>query len=134
MEFNTLFVFQQSIQKNIPIYKAAVKKTLEVRINQDNFLPPDMYAVSRFEHVKHQKLSFYVKFDFFFFSIFLLFRPRSSGGIEIYNEDGKIKVSNTLESRLELMAQQVRNTPVTRFPRRQPCFFYLCFVSAIWIL
>lgn len=31
----------------------------------------------------------------------------SSGGIEIYNADGKIKVSNTLESRLDLMAQQV---------------------------
>lgn len=31
----------------------------------------------------------------------------SSGGVEIYNGDGKIKVSNTLESRLDLMAQQV---------------------------
>lgn len=31
----------------------------------------------------------------------------SSGGVEIYNSDGKIKVSNTLESRLDLMAQQV---------------------------
>ncbi|KAG9342681.1 hypothetical protein JZ751_016118 [Albula glossodonta] len=30
-----------------------------------------------------------------------------SGGVEIYNADGKIKVSNTLESRLDLMAQQV---------------------------
>ncbi|MBN3319021.1 VATE1 ATPase, partial [Atractosteus spatula] len=30
-----------------------------------------------------------------------------SGGVEIYNQDGKIKVSNTLESRLDLMAQQV---------------------------
>uniref|UniRef100_A0A3B3QSW3 ATPase H+ transporting V1 subunit E1a n=1 Tax=Paramormyrops kingsleyae TaxID=1676925 RepID=A0A3B3QSW3_9TELE len=30
-----------------------------------------------------------------------------SGGIEIYNADGKIKVSNTLESRLDLMAQQM---------------------------
>lgn len=37
----------------------------------------------------------------------LSFSPRSSGGIEIYNADGKIKVSNTLESRLDLMAQQV---------------------------
>ncbi|XP_037551861.1 V-type proton ATPase subunit E 1 [Nematolebias whitei] len=63
---------QQSIQKNISIYKAAVKNSLEVRINQDNFLPPDV-----------------------------------SGGIEIYNEDGKIKVANTLESRLDLMAQQM---------------------------
>uniref|UniRef100_A0A3Q0QVF6 ATPase H+ transporting V1 subunit E1b n=1 Tax=Amphilophus citrinellus TaxID=61819 RepID=A0A3Q0QVF6_AMPCI len=61
-----------SIQKNIPIYKAAVKNNLEVRIDQDNFLSPDV-----------------------------------SGGIEIYNGDGKIKVSNTLESRLDLMAQQM---------------------------
>ncbi|XP_006633729.1 V-type proton ATPase subunit E 1a [Lepisosteus oculatus] len=30
-----------------------------------------------------------------------------SGGVEIYNQDGKIKVSNTLESRLDLMAQQM---------------------------
>ncbi|XP_013889925.1 V-type proton ATPase subunit E 1a [Austrofundulus limnaeus] len=30
-----------------------------------------------------------------------------SGGIEMYNDNGKIKVSNTLESRLELMAQQM---------------------------
>lgn len=36
-----------------------------------------------------------------------LCRPVSSGGVELYNSDGKIKVSNTLESRLELMAQQV---------------------------
>uniref|UniRef100_A0A3B3Y484 ATPase H+ transporting V1 subunit E1b n=1 Tax=Poecilia mexicana TaxID=48701 RepID=A0A3B3Y484_9TELE len=31
----------------------------------------------------------------------------NSGGVEIYNGDGKIKVSNTLESRLDLMAQQM---------------------------
>ncbi|PWA26109.1 hypothetical protein CCH79_00015233 [Gambusia affinis] len=62
---------QASIQKNIPIYKAAVKNNLEVRIDQENFLSPDL-----------------------------------SGGIEIYNSNGKIKVSNTLESRLDLMAQQ----------------------------
>jgi len=63
---------QASIQKNIPIYKAAVKNNLEVRIDQDNFLSPDV-----------------------------------SGGIELYNGDGKIKVSNTLESRLDLLAQQM---------------------------
>uniref|UniRef100_A0A4W5MUY8 ATPase H+ transporting V1 subunit E1b n=1 Tax=Hucho hucho TaxID=62062 RepID=A0A4W5MUY8_9TELE len=61
-----------AIQKTIPIYKAAVKNNIEVRIDQDNFLSPDI-----------------------------------SGGIEIYNADGKIKVSNTLESRLDLMAQQM---------------------------
>ncbi|KAF3705197.1 V-type proton ATPase subunit E 1 [Channa argus] len=63
---------QASIQRSIPIYKAAVKDKLEVRIDQDNFLPSDI-----------------------------------SGGIEIYNGTGKIKVSNTLESRLDLMAQQM---------------------------
>lgn len=30
-----------------------------------------------------------------------------SGGVEVYSQDGKIKCSNTLESRLELMAQQM---------------------------
>lgn len=30
-----------------------------------------------------------------------------AGGIEVYNSSGKIKVSNTLESRLELIAQQM---------------------------
>ncbi|CAG5958507.1 unnamed protein product [Menidia menidia] len=29
------------------------------------------------------------------------------GGVEVYNDNGKIKVSNTLESRLELIAQQM---------------------------
>lgn len=37
----------------------------------------------------------------------LCFFVVSSGGVEIYNGDGKIKVANTLESRLDLMAQQV---------------------------
>uniref|UniRef100_A0A3B4YJ58 ATPase H+ transporting V1 subunit E1b n=1 Tax=Seriola lalandi dorsalis TaxID=1841481 RepID=A0A3B4YJ58_SERLL len=63
---------QASIQRNIPIYKAAVKNNLEVRIDQDTFLSPDI-----------------------------------SGGIELYNGNGKIKVANTLESRLDLMAQQM---------------------------
>lgn len=31
-----------------------------------------------------------------------------AGGVEIYSADRKIKVSNTLESRLDLIAQQVR--------------------------
>uniref|UniRef100_A0A3Q4HMY4 ATPase H+ transporting V1 subunit E1a n=1 Tax=Neolamprologus brichardi TaxID=32507 RepID=A0A3Q4HMY4_NEOBR len=35
------------------------------------------------------------------------FYLNSCGGIEMYNENGKIKVSNTLESRLELIAQQM---------------------------
>ncbi|KAJ8269080.1 hypothetical protein COCON_G00116870 [Conger conger] len=63
---------QAAIQKNTPIYQASVKNNIEARIDQQNFLAPDI-----------------------------------SGGIEIYNADGKIKVSNTLESRLNLMAQQM---------------------------
>uniref|UniRef100_A0A8C6T3Y6 ATPase H+ transporting V1 subunit E1b n=1 Tax=Neogobius melanostomus TaxID=47308 RepID=A0A8C6T3Y6_9GOBI len=66
-------VVQASIQKNLPIYKAAVKTNLDVHIDQDNYLP----------------------------------QICNSGGIELYNADGKIKVSNTLESRLDLMAQQM---------------------------
>ncbi|XP_049580202.1 V-type proton ATPase subunit E 1a isoform X2 [Syngnathus scovelli] len=35
------------------------------------------------------------------------FLPSSiCGGVEVYNDNGKIKVSNTLENRLELLAQQ----------------------------
>lgn len=33
--------------------------------------------------------------------------PEFAGGIELYNARGNIKVSNTLESRLDLMAQQM---------------------------
>nr|ACQ58194.1 Vacuolar proton pump subunit E 1 [Anoplopoma fimbria] len=65
-------VVQASIQRNIPIYKAAVKSNIEVRIDQDNFIAPDV-----------------------------------SGGVETYNGNGKIKVANTLESGLDLMAQRM---------------------------
>ncbi|XP_058611969.1 V-type proton ATPase subunit E 1-like [Onychostoma macrolepis] len=51
---------QAAVQKIIPIYKAAVKDNLEVRIDQETFLSSEV-----------------------------------SGGIELYNVDGKIKVSNT---------------------------------------
>uniref|UniRef100_W5L0X9 ATPase H+ transporting V1 subunit E1a n=1 Tax=Astyanax mexicanus TaxID=7994 RepID=W5L0X9_ASTMX len=61
-----------AVQKNIPIYKETVKRNIEVSIDKDNFLSPDV-----------------------------------SGGVEVYNANGKIKVSNTLESRLELLAQQM---------------------------
>uniref|UniRef100_A0A8C5ES70 Uncharacterized protein n=1 Tax=Gouania willdenowi TaxID=441366 RepID=A0A8C5ES70_GOUWI len=60
------------LDKNIAVYKEAVKSNLTVKIDRDRFLPPNI-----------------------------------CGGIEMYNENGKIKVSNTLESRLELMAQQM---------------------------
>lgn len=65
------------------------------------------------------------------FNLFI-FLVLSSGGVEIYNGDGKIKVSNTLESRLELMAQQVRRrdsrdyqTPIRR--KRTPRFMFHLF-------
>ncbi|MED6242910.1 hypothetical protein ATANTOWER_011718 [Ataeniobius toweri] len=63
---------QAAVNKNILIYKEAVKSNLTVRIDQDHFLPSNIY-----------------------------------GGVEVYNDNGKIKVSNTLESRLELVAQQM---------------------------
>ncbi|KAG9271967.1 V-type proton ATPase subunit E 1a [Astyanax mexicanus] len=63
---------EAAVQKNIPIYKETVKRNIEVSIDKDNFLSPDV-----------------------------------SGGVEVYNANGKIKVSNTLESRLELLAQQM---------------------------
>lgn len=67
-----LAMVQAAVQKNIPIYKNAVKNNIEARIDQDHVLAPEI-----------------------------------SGGIEIFNADGKIKVSNTLDSRLDLMAQQM---------------------------
>ncbi|KAK7117515.1 hypothetical protein R3I94_022918 [Phoxinus phoxinus] len=63
---------QAAVQKNIPIYKEAVKSNIEVRIDENNFLSPNI-----------------------------------SGGVEVYNADCKIKVSNTLESRLDLLAEQM---------------------------
>uniref|UniRef100_A0A673ILT1 V-type proton ATPase subunit E 1-like n=1 Tax=Sinocyclocheilus rhinocerous TaxID=307959 RepID=A0A673ILT1_9TELE len=63
---------QAAVKKNIPIYKETVKRNIEVRIDENRFLSPDI-----------------------------------SGGVEAYNADGKIKVSNTLESRLDLLSQQM---------------------------
>ncbi|KAK2841970.1 hypothetical protein Q5P01_012170 [Channa striata] len=63
---------QAAVIKSISIYKDAVKKNIEVRIDQQRFLPSQI-----------------------------------CGGVEVYNDNGKIKVSNTLESRLELLAQQM---------------------------
>uniref|UniRef100_UPI003AAE2D00 V-type proton ATPase subunit E 1a isoform X1 n=1 Tax=Centroberyx gerrardi TaxID=166262 RepID=UPI003AAE2D00 len=63
---------QAAVNKNIPIYKDAVKSNIVVKIDQERFLPSDI-----------------------------------CGGVEVYNDNGKIKVSNTLESRLQLMAQQM---------------------------
>lgn len=63
---------QAAVNKNIPIYKEAVKSNITVKIDKERFLPAQI-----------------------------------CGGIEVYNENGKIKVSNTLESRLELIAQQM---------------------------
>ncbi|XP_070763006.1 V-type proton ATPase subunit E 1a isoform X3 [Enoplosus armatus] len=63
---------QAAVNKNIPIYKEAVKSSIVVKIDLERFLPSEI-----------------------------------CGGVEVYNDNGKIKVSNTLESRLELTAQQM---------------------------
>nr|XP_061812352.1 V-type proton ATPase subunit E 1-like isoform X3 [Nerophis lumbriciformis] len=63
---------QAAVNRNIPIYKEAVKKNIVVKIDMDHFLPSSI-----------------------------------CGGVEVYNDNGKIKVSNTLENRLELLAQQM---------------------------
>nr|XP_033807652.1 V-type proton ATPase subunit E 1 [Geotrypetes seraphini] len=63
---------QSAVQKTVPSYKSATKKDIDVIIDQDNCLLPEI-----------------------------------AGGVEIFNADGKIKVSNTLESRLDLIAQQM---------------------------
>ncbi|XP_067445215.1 V-type proton ATPase subunit E 1a [Thunnus thynnus] len=63
---------QAAVNKNIPIYKEAVKSNILVKIDTERFLPSDI-----------------------------------CGGVEMYNDNRKIKVSNTLESRLELMGQQM---------------------------
>ncbi|KAM8891083.1 V-type proton ATPase subunit E 1a [Spinachia spinachia] len=63
---------QAAINKNIHIYKEAVKSNIVVKIDQERFLPSQI-----------------------------------CGGVEVYNDTRKIKVSNTLENRLELMAQQM---------------------------
>ncbi|KAF4094295.1 hypothetical protein AMELA_G00011790 [Ameiurus melas] len=67
-----LAMVEAAVKKNIPIYKETVKSNIEVRIDKDHFLSPDI-----------------------------------SGGVEVYNANGKIKVANTLESRLDLLAQQM---------------------------
>uniref|UniRef100_H3CTR1 ATPase H+ transporting V1 subunit E1a n=1 Tax=Tetraodon nigroviridis TaxID=99883 RepID=H3CTR1_TETNG len=63
---------QAAIDKNLPIYREAVKRDLVVRIDQGRFLPAEI-----------------------------------AGGVELYNDNGKIKVCNTLESRIELISQQM---------------------------
>ncbi|XP_060784312.1 V-type proton ATPase subunit E 1a [Neoarius graeffei] len=67
-----LAMVEAAVRKNIPVYKETVKSNIEVCVDKDNFLSPDI-----------------------------------SGGVEVYNANGKIKVSNTLESRLDLLAQQM---------------------------
>lgn len=65
-------IVQAAVNKNISIYKDAVKSNIVVKIDQERFLPSDI-----------------------------------CGGVEVYNDNGKIKVSNTLESRLDLLAHQM---------------------------
>ncbi|CAN9498726.1 unnamed protein product [Ophioblennius macclurei] len=65
-------VVQAAVDKNIPIYKEAVKSNIVVKIDQERFLPSDI-----------------------------------CGGVVLCNDNRKIVVCNTLESRLELLAQQM---------------------------
>ncbi|KAG6457535.1 V-type proton ATPase subunit E [Manduca sexta] len=69
-------------------YKAKIKKDVVLKIDNENFLPPD-----------------------------------TCGGIELIAAKGRIKISNTLESRLELIAQQllpeIRNALFGRNPNRK---------------
>lgn len=69
-------------------YKAKIKKDVILKIDNENFLPPD-----------------------------------TCGGIELIAAKGRIKISNTLESRLELIAQQllpeIRNALFGRNPNRK---------------
>lgn len=53
-------------------YKQVTRKEVAIKIDQDNFLPPD-----------------------------------SCGGVDLFAAKGRIKVSNALETRLELIAQQL---------------------------
>ncbi|XP_077938125.1 V-type proton ATPase subunit E 1-like isoform X1 [Gasterosteus aculeatus] len=75
---------QAAVNKNIHIYKEALKSNVVVKIDQERFLPSEICLV---------------------IATALCFN--SCGGIEVYNDNRKIKVSNTLENRLELMAQQM---------------------------
>ncbi|TNN00771.1 V-type proton ATPase subunit E 1a isoform X1 [Takifugu flavidus] len=63
---------QAAINKNIPVYREAVKCDLVVKIDLGRFLPAEI-----------------------------------AGGVELYNDNVKIKVSNTLESRAALIAHQM---------------------------
>ncbi|XP_029008747.1 V-type proton ATPase subunit E 1a [Betta splendens] len=65
-------VIQAALHKIIPVYKEAVKRNIDVKIDPERHLPSNI-----------------------------------CGGVELYNDNGKIKVSNTLESRLELIAHQM---------------------------
>lgn len=120
------------MQKNIPIYKAAVKNNLEVRIDQDNFLPTDTYVIALWRKSLFsaaEVLSRMSNCDV------LSFSTCSSGGIEIYNADGKIKVSNTLESRLDLLAQQVEYEvikPKALKSSSKMMKAYVLYVMTIW--
>ncbi|XP_038207452.1 V-type proton ATPase subunit E [Zerene cesonia] len=69
-------------------YKNKIKKDVQLKVDTENFLPPD-----------------------------------TCGGIELIAAKGRIKIRNTLESRLELIAQQllpeIRNALFGRNPNRK---------------
>ncbi|XP_048209542.1 V-type proton ATPase subunit E 2 [Perognathus longimembris pacificus] len=77
---DTLMV-DTSVQRVLPQYVMATQKQVEIKIDQETFLP----------------LS-------------------SLGGVEVYSSNQKIKVSNTLESRLEFLSEQ-------KMPEIRRCLF-----------
>ncbi|XP_012873396.1 PREDICTED: V-type proton ATPase subunit E 2 [Dipodomys ordii] len=70
-----------AVQKAIPDYVMVSQKQVEIKIDQETFLPAS-----------------------------------SLGGVEVYSNNQKIKVSNTLESRLEFLSEQ-------KMPEIRRCLF-----------
>ncbi|KAM4866907.1 V-type proton ATPase subunit E 2 [Thomomys bottae] len=70
-----------AVQKAVPQYVTATQKQVEIKIDQETFLPVN-----------------------------------SLGGVEVYSSNQKIKVSNTLESRLEFLSEQ-------KMPEIRRCLF-----------
>lgn len=88
-------------------YKQATKKDVTVKIDQDNFLPSDscggvdLYAGKGIYFKK--ELTIHLLFEF----LINFSKIKINYTLYINSFLGRIKVSNTLETRLELIAQQL---------------------------
>ncbi len=85
-----LSLVQQSVNEAIALYKNAIHRDVVIKI-LPTYLNPEMYII-------------YFKLIFVPFYIYLFV---SSGGIEAYTTDHKIKVINTLEARLNMLFDQM---------------------------